>query len=99
MKLRDHPHMNFLGGRNWPPPWIPIPITNGQVSVGEIGMLEEAHLSAIDDRKCYLTVRHEGHTYTGTLRFENSEFCKEVRELLERNYGRPIKELPSGRSL
>ncbi len=88
MKLRDHPLISFGGRCHWPPMWMPIPRHDDTTTDEVVGILEEVYGSVIDDRRCYLIVNQEGQTYMGTLQLENSEFCKELCELLKRNCGR-----------
>ena len=94
-QLRNHPRMSFRGRRNWPPEWYPTPSKSGDIETGEIGTLEEVFQSVLDESRCYLTIRHRGQAYIGVLRFDDSEFCKEVSDLLEHNNGRPIHEIAS----
>ena len=51
--------------------------------------------SVLDKSRCYLTIRHEGQAYIGVLRFDDSNFCKEISDLLEHNNGRAIHEIAS----
>jgi hypothetical protein len=64
--------MNFLGGRNWPPPWMPKILDSKHVEVGEIGILEGVHPSTENGCKCHLTISYKGHTYTGILLYWHS---------------------------
>lgn len=94
-QLRNHPGMSFRGRRNWPPEWFPSPSKSGDTVTGEIGTLEEVFRSVLDKSRCYLTIRHEGQAYIGVLRFDDSNFCKEISDLLEHNNGRAIHEIAS----
>lgn len=94
-QLHNHPRMFFRGRRNWPPEWFPTPSESGETVTGEIGNLEEVFRSVLDESTCYLIIRNEGRMYIGVLRFDDSDFCKEIADLLQHNNGRPIHEIGS----
>ena len=94
-ELLQHRRLSFRGRRNWPPEWFPTPSKSGDTVTGEIGTLEEVFRSVLDKSRCYLTIRDEGQAYIGVLRFDDSNFCKEISDLLEHNNGRAIHEIAS----
>lgn len=93
MELRNHPRMSFRGQRNWPPEWIQTPTQNSDTATGEVGILQEIYRSVLDPSRCYLTIIHDQQNYIGVLRFDSSEFCKEISERLLRKISRPIAEV------
>jgi hypothetical protein len=93
MELRAHPLMSFRGRPNWPPEWIQTPTKTTDTEIGEAGTLEEVYRSVLDPSRCYLTMTHNEQTYLGVLRFDSTEFCKQMSELLLRNIRRPIAEV------
>jgi hypothetical protein len=95
MELRNHPRMSFRGQRNWPPEWIQTPTQNSDTATGEVGILQEIYRSVLDPSRCYLTIIHDQQNYIGVLRFDSSEFCKEISERLLRKISRPIAEIAS----
>jgi hypothetical protein len=95
MELRNHPLMSFRGRRNWPPEWIQTPTQNSDTAIGEVGVLQEVYRSVLDPSRCYLTIIHNQMIYFGVLRFDGTEFCEQVSELLLRKLNNPIAEIAS----
>lgn len=94
MELRNHPLMSFRGRPNWPPEWIQSPTQNGDTATGEVGILEEVYYpSVLDPSRCYVTITHRGRAYFGVLRFDDTEFCQKISELLLQNLTREIEEI------
>jgi hypothetical protein len=86
-----HSGGDVIGHQNGFPP----PVNAVTPLTGEFGSLEEVFRSVLDESRCYLTIRHEGQTYIGVLRFDDSSFCKQISNLLQQNNGRAIHELAS----
>ncbi len=94
MRLRHHPLLSFRGKPNWPPHWTEIlGATPGKKLKGEIGVLREAQLSAVDDNRCFLTMEDGGRKYIACLWFDNQESCQRIHDLLQRHVGEPITKI------
>ena len=90
MQLRAHPSMSYRGVSNWPPVWKQIS-GPGDSPVGEIGIIEEIHLSDVSRNKCIVVIHHERSRYIGSLTFDDAQFCTKVCDFLSRHCGQPLK--------
>ena len=89
MELRSHPLMMH----SWPPEWLPaIQGKDSKSLTGEIGILKYV-LCRASDNHCFLVILHEGHPYTGILRFDDTSFCQELSKILEAHIKSTIKEI------
>jgi hypothetical protein len=62
-------------------------------SAGEVGTLEEAAMNDLYDTKIFMRIADEGKRYLGTLLFDDGSFYRDVFFVLQRNIGKPIKEI------
>lgn len=90
--LRDHPLMFRRGVHNWPPVWTNGASKDGKKVTGEVGVLRYIHANDVSNR-CFLIAENERQLYTGTLIFDDVNFCRQVVAMLRKNVGRPIKEI------
>jgi hypothetical protein len=98
--LRDHPLMNYRGLPNWPPRWLPRKDFGGEQLWGEVGVLREVVVSCgnLYNRQLsqlFLFIEHNQKSYVSAVLFNDAMFCREVGELMKRNYGRPLEEIGS----
>ena len=89
MQLRAHPLMSYGGVSNWPPAWRRIS-GPGDGPVGEVGILEEVHLSDVSSNHCILVIQHERSRYIGSLIFDDDQFCTKVCDFLSRHCGQSL---------
>jgi|ERR687896_572061 hypothetical protein len=107
MKLRDHPRISYKGIPSWPPVWAWRGGNRYSQPAGEVGVLKEVKLSAIEPcESCFLIIEHEGQEYVGALLFEDPLFCRAIYRLLIEHCGTPIQHVaeidisyPRGRTL
>jgi hypothetical protein len=91
MELRRHPLMTYRGARNWPPVWISSDKTSERPS-GEVGILVDVAPSKIEpDNRCFITMKHDGASYTGCLLFDDGRVGQRVSKLLQRHLRYPIE--------
>jgi hypothetical protein len=96
MLLRDHPLMQYHGVPNWPPAWTWTDGTENRHPRGEIGTLREVVPSKISPaERCFLYIEYERSGYIGCLLFEDSAFCDQITNLLQRCCNHPIAEIGS----
>jgi hypothetical protein len=93
MKLRDHPGMSFRGIRTWPPRWISTRQTRERLPSGEIGILKDVSMHNNLYSEIILMIESEGHSYRGSLRFEDPWFCSQVYSLLHLHVEHRIREI------
>ena len=88
--------MGYHGVKNWPPIWTWRGDGEDARPRGEVGILNDVFLSNVEPRsRIYLIMEHEGAEYIGCLLFEDSGFCKQMCELLNRYRGSTIAEIGS----
>ena len=90
--LRDHPSMIRRGVHNWPPVWTKGANQDGKRLTGELGILRYIHANNVSNR-CFLIAENERELYTGTLIFDDVNFCRRVVDILRKQVGKPIKEI------
>jgi hypothetical protein len=91
MKLRDHP-----GVGNWPPNWLSLSGAGEKKLTGEVGVLTDLKFSTLDPITIlYLTIQVEEEPYMGTLLCKDNVLCQRLNDLLQKNRGKPIKEIGS----
>ena len=91
MELRHHPLMSHRGLRSWPPVWHWIDGEENKYLKGEVGILTAASLTRIKPpTACYLIIEYEKARYMGSLLIDDSSFCQQVYDLLQRNIGYDI---------
>jgi len=96
MELRDHPLMSYRGLRNWPPAWTWIGGKENTHPKGEVGILKELLVPAVDPpNRCFLIMEHKEAAYIGCLLFEDRSFCRQISNLLKNYYGYPIQYIGS----
>ena len=88
MKLREHPGLS-----NWPPDWLSTSGSKTQLR-GEAGTLTNVGLSRIEPiTTIYLTVEYEGDSFMGTLFCKDAVVCRVVHDVLQKQIGRPFKQV------
>ncbi|HEY1269262.1 MAG TPA: hypothetical protein VGH16_18530 [Candidatus Binatia bacterium] len=93
MRLREHPLMNCMTRRAWPPSqWKSVGGQQDVFLTGEIGILKEIRIATSSPRmtKLYLLIEVEKRLYMGISLIEDSAFARQVYELLEEHLDEPI---------
>jgi hypothetical protein len=93
MELRAHPLMSHRSRPNWPPVWTQVTKEETKTLRGEVGVLKYVHPNTKLSNKCFLVVEYTNEKYVGCLIFDDKPFCAQVTALLQRNIGRPIKDI------
>jgi hypothetical protein len=86
MKLREHSKMSYRGRPSWPPTW-----TSGLT--GEIGVLKEAYRSLVSTTRVFVTIDYVGDSYTGFIDLDDEQFCRQLVDLLQKHYGKTIRQI------
>ena len=100
MLLRDHPLMSYRGISNWPPRWHARGDGTAPHVAGEIGVLSDVIIynpapQYQSSPQLFLFMEHHGHHYLAAVFFSDLVFCRQVGELLKKNYGRTLAEIGS----
>jgi hypothetical protein len=94
MRLRDHPLMKYHGVANWPPVWTWRGGEENKNIRGEVGVVRDVFLSAIEPRtRVFLIVEHEANEYIGCVIFDDSAFCSQIYELLLGYRGQAVAQV------
>jgi hypothetical protein len=93
MRLSQHPLMSHRGHPTWPPEWSSLSGICSDPPDGEAGVLVKVKLSAVKTSAIFLTMSFNGGRYVSHLSFDDSNFCREICELLKHYYGWPIKKI------
>src|SRR5262245_16202891 len=94
MELRDHRLMSYRGIGNWPPVWICREVRASERLHGEVGILRDVLLSAVDARpRLFLIMEHQGEEYIGCLLFGDRNFCDQIYSLLKQQIGSNISDI------
>jgi hypothetical protein len=86
MKLREHSKMYCRGRPSWPPIW-----TSGLT--GEIGVLKEAYRSLVSRTRMFVTIDYIGDSEIGFINLDDEQFCRELVDLLQKHYGKTIRQI------
>src|SRR5262245_16086889 len=95
-ELRYHPLMSYRGLANWPPVWTwrAGGGTEDKKARGEVGVLKEVILSAVEPRsRIFLIIDHENEEYMGCLLFSDLRFCQQIFQLLKDRIGDRIADI------
>jgi hypothetical protein len=94
MAFRDHPLMTRRSGmKTWPPLWTSTRQDKTDWPRGEVGTLQQAWLHDGVDTCLFLFMEYKEHLYTGSMYFDDIEFCYEIDRILKANLGQSIKEI------
>jgi hypothetical protein len=95
MLLRDHALMSYKGIPNWPPDWMWIDGDVNKNPKGEVGTLVEVQVSEREADRCFLVIEYEDSRYMGCLQFDDPNFCRRVRRLLDKYCGYSMADIGS----
>ena len=94
LKFRYHPLMRRRSGaKAWPPLWINVRGATYPKPSGEIGFLTRVEEHPAISACLFLWVIHEGETYVGTMNFDDSGFCREIRRVLDKSIGLNLRDI------
>ena len=98
MHLRDHPLMNYRGFSNWPPRWHARGDGMAPLVSGEVGVLTEVTIYHREppnrsSPQLFLFMEHHGYSYIAAVFFSDETFCRQIGDLLQKNYGRTLAEI------
>ena len=93
MELRAHPLMSHRSQSNWPPVWTQAIKEGTKTLKGEVGVLKYVHANTKFSNKCFLVIEDSNEKYVGSLIYDDRNFCAHVIGLLQRNIGRPIRDI------
>ncbi len=91
MELRRHPLMTYRGAPSWPPVWRSA-VKSADRANGEIGILVGIEPSRVEPgNRYFITVKHNGSSYTGCLLVDDGRFGEKVSRLLQRHLRCPLE--------
>jgi hypothetical protein len=101
MQLRHHPLLSYRGIHSWPPVWTLMRGTGGQRPRGEVGILEDVHLSTSSpdnaegqhSNRIFIFIDHGGQRYIGCLLIDDQLFCEQLADILRGQLSRSIAEI------
>jgi hypothetical protein len=90
MELRRHPLMTYRGAPSWPPVWVAGDSTDRPK--GEVGVLVGVEQSRVDPgNRYFITIKHNGSSYSGCLLVDDVRFGQKVSRLLRRHLHCPLE--------
>jgi len=91
MELRRHPLMTYRGAPSWPPVWGSGGKSPDRPN-GEVGILVGIEPSRVEPgNRYFITVKHNGLSYTGCLLVDDGRFGEKVSRLLQRHLRCPLE--------
>lgn len=94
MTTRLEQTMELRALPNWPPAWIWMGGDENKHPKGEVGLLRDVMLSALQPSStCFLIIEHDTAMYMGRLLFDDPSFCSQIFTLLRDHCGRPIQHI------
>ncbi|HTM09663.1 MAG TPA: hypothetical protein VL754_14855 [Verrucomicrobiae bacterium] len=91
MELRRHPSMTYRGAPSWPPVWV-SPNKAGKRPSGEVGVLVDVEQSKVEpDNRYFITIKHNGASYTGCLLIDDGRFGQKLSRLLQKHLHYPLE--------
>jgi hypothetical protein len=100
--MRNHPLMSYRGQPNWPPVWIWTGKGENKFPSGEVGVLNEVHISINDPNvagnaapfhRLYLFIDYRDSSYVGMLPFDDPAACRQVGRVLATQCGKSLQEI------
>jgi hypothetical protein len=102
MQLRDHAIMSYRGQKNWPPVWMWTGTGENKFPRGELGVLKEVYVSAVDPHspdshkpynRVYLFIEYRDSRYVGALLFDDEATCRQIGKILLDRCGNSIADI------
>jgi hypothetical protein len=83
--------MTYRGAPSWPPEWGSA-VKSADRANGEIGILVAIEPSRVEPgNRYFITVKHNGSSYTGCLLVDDGRFGEKVSRLLQRHLRCPLE--------